>query len=233
MLLLFGQGQRPMQSGRLHSGGSGRLAAAAFRLIWRLPEVQELQGVENGREPRGRPIPVRVQAFQQARHVDVSGSIRRDGAGGELAAHRRQRFGEGILRGLDSGRVGLAGVPADLGRQHRIERTAHQPTAQLAVPELLGGQPQDELQHPAVQQRVTVLDAPGRAARFTSASYGRGFSGNVQFTIHGHHGKRIDRLSAYPKEREVLFDAGTRFRVLDRRWQSGVVEIEMEEVDDA
>ena len=48
MLLLFGQGQRPMQSGRLHSGGSGRLAAAAFWLIWRLPEVQDLQGVQNG-----------------------------------------------------------------------------------------------------------------------------------------------------------------------------------------
>ena len=105
VLLLFGQGQRPMQSGRLHSGGSGRLAAATFRLIRRFPEVQELQGVENGRKPRVRPIPVRVQAFQQARHVDVSGSIRRDGAGGELAAHRRQRFGEGIFHGLDSGRV--------------------------------------------------------------------------------------------------------------------------------
>ena len=76
---------------------------------------------------------------------------------------------------------------------------------------------------------------PGRVvteAGFTSASYGRGFSGNVRFTIHGRHGKRIDQLSAYPKEREVLFDAGTRFRVLRKRDKSGVTEIEMEEVDD-
>ena len=76
---------------------------------------------------------------------------------------------------------------------------------------------------------------PGRIvteAGFTSASYGQGFSGNVRFTIHGRHGKRIDQLSAYPREREVLFDAGTRFRVLDRRRRSGLVEIEMEEVDD-
>lgn len=76
---------------------------------------------------------------------------------------------------------------------------------------------------------------PGRVvteAGFTSASYGRGFGGNVQFIIHGRHGKRIDQLSAYPKEREVLFDAGTRFRVLRNARKPEVVEITMEEVDD-
>ena len=76
---------------------------------------------------------------------------------------------------------------------------------------------------------------PGRIvteAGFTSASYGRGFSGNVRFIIHGRHGKRIDRLSAYPKEGEVLFDAGTRFRVLRNARKPEVVEITMEEVDD-
>ena len=76
---------------------------------------------------------------------------------------------------------------------------------------------------------------PGRVvteAGFTSASYGWGFSGNVRFIIHGRHGKRIDRLSAYPKEGEVLFDAGTRFRVLDVGDEPGVRVIKMEEVDD-
>ena len=78
---------------------------------------------------------------------------------------------------------------------------------------------------------------PGRIvteAAFTSASIGKGFSGNVRFTIHGRHGKRIERLSAYPSEREVLFKAGTRFRVLNVRPEGNRrVKIEMEEVDDA
>ena len=78
---------------------------------------------------------------------------------------------------------------------------------------------------------------PGRIvteAAFTSASIGKGFSGNVRFTIHGRHGKHIDRLSAYPSEREVLFKAGTRFRVLNVRPEGNRrVKIEMEEVDDA
>ncbi len=69
-------------------------------------------------------------------------------------------------------------------------------------------------------------------AAFTSASVGRGFGGNVRFTIRSLHGKRIDRLSRYPSEREVLFRAGTRFRVLKRERRGGIVEIELEGVDD-
>ena len=49
-------------------------------------------------------------------------------------------------------------------------------------------------------------------AAFTSASLGRGFGGNVRFIINARHGKRIERLSRYPSEREVLFKTGSRFR---------------------
>ncbi len=70
-------------------------------------------------------------------------------------------------------------------------------------------------------------------AAFISASVGRGFGGNVRFTIRSLHGKRIDGLSRYPSEREVLFRAGTRFRVLSSRREGGLTKIELEEVDDA
>ncbi len=69
-------------------------------------------------------------------------------------------------------------------------------------------------------------------AAFTSASVGRGFGGNVRFTIRSLHGKRIDGLSRYPSEREVLFRAGTRFRVLDKYEEGSTTYIELEEVDD-
>ena len=86
--------------------------------------------------------------------------------------------------------------------------------------------------------RIVPVFGVGLVARpeaaFTSASTGKGFSGNVRFTIHGRHGKRIERLSAYPSEREVLFKAGTQFRVLNvRREENWLTRIEMEEIDDA
>ena len=66
---------------------------------------------------------------------------------------------------------------------------------------------------------------------FTSSSTTRPFSGNTQFIIHSKHGTRVDKMSAFPSENEVLFTAGTRFRVLRRREQGTRVIIEMEEVD--
>ena len=77
---------------------------------------------------------------------------------------------------------------------------------------------------------------PGQVATeyaFTSASMGRGFGGNAVFTIRSRHGKRIDGLSRYPSEREMLFKAGTRFRVLSVESEGGTTKIEMEEMDDA
>ena len=67
---------------------------------------------------------------------------------------------------------------------------------------------------------------------FTSASLGRDFGGNVRFIINARHGKRIERLSQHPSEREVLFKAGTRFRVLSKEPDGGTTYIHLEEVDD-
>ena len=80
---------------------------------------------------------------------------------------------------------------------------------------------------------------PGRIVRweaFTSASrrQDKAFRRNTRFTIHGRHGKRIDRLSEYPREDEVLFKSGSRFQVAKPPVrEGGIVYIEIEEVDDA
>lgn len=49
---------------------------------------------------------------------------------------------------------------------------------------------------------------------FTSSSKGSGFGGNVKYEIHGKTGRDIQPLSFYPGEAEVLFRAGTRFKVV-------------------
>lgn len=71
----------------------------------------------------------------------------------------------------------------------------------------------------------------------TSADIDKRFEGNVRFVIESKHGKLISFLSAYPEEQEVMFQAGTRFRVLSRdrmRYDDrDVVRIEMVEIDDA
>ena len=67
---------------------------------------------------------------------------------------------------------------------------------------------------------------------FTSASMGQGFGGNARFIITSLHGKRIDGLSAHPSELEVLFKAGTRFRVLSNERKGSITEIRLKEVDD-
>lgn len=51
---------------------------------------------------------------------------------------------------------------------------------------------------------------------FVSASYQwRGFGGNIKFTIHSDHCKKIDWVSKYPHETEVLFPPGSEFIVND------------------
>lgn len=67
---------------------------------------------------------------------------------------------------------------------------------------------------------------------FTSASVGRAaFGGNHRFVIQSRHGKRVEEWSAYRNEREVLFAAGTRFRVLRVEKAGSVTEVWLEEVD--
>ena len=50
---------------------------------------------------------------------------------------------------------------------------------------------------------------------FTSASTGSRFRGPHRFVIHSRHGKWIEPYSAHGHEKEVLFAAGTRFKVLE------------------
>ena len=58
------------------------------------------------------------------------------------------------------------------------------------------------------------------------------FGGNVHFVIRSRHGKRIQDWSAYCGELEVLFSAGTRFRVLRVTLRpGGGAEIELEELE--
>ncbi len=60
-----------------------------------------------------------------------------------------------------------------------------------------------------------------REAAFTSSSRtmsvaGQYFGGNTLLVVHGRTGRNVAPYSAYPHEHEVLYDKGTRFRVLDR-----------------
>lgn len=71
---------------------------------------------------------------------------------------------------------------------------------------------------------------------FTSSSRSRdsAFSGSHRFVIQSKHGKQVEALSRYGREREVLFPAGTRFRVLRVEARGGSNyqrDIWMEEID--
>ena len=54
----------------------------------------------------------------------------------------------------------------------------------------------------------------------------------MRLVITSRHGKAIERLSQHPSEREVLFKAGTRFRVLSKEPDGTTTYIHLEEVDD-
>jgi hypothetical protein len=65
--------------------------------------------------------------------------------------------------------------------------------------------------------RFLARHTPGEIVEysgFTSASYERGFGGNIQLIIRSVDGRVVESLAADPFEREVLFFPGTRFRVL-------------------
>jgi len=67
---------------------------------------------------------------------------------------------------------------------------------------------------------------------FTSTSTGHGFSKPHRFTISSKRGKLIERYSGHEVENEVLFRAGTRFKVLEREDKGGgEVHFRMIEVD--
>ncbi|MGI8761254.1 MAG: ADP-ribosyltransferase [Jatrophihabitantaceae bacterium] len=69
-----------------------------------------------------------------------------------------------------------------------------------------------------------------REDAFTSASTDRPFPGNAQYTIRSSNGKEVSGYSNVPNENEVLFDRGTRFRVLGHDVVGGVHYISLMEV---
>ena len=64
---------------------------------------------------------------------------------------------------------------------------------------------------------------------FVSSS--KPFSGNTRFWIRSRHGKDVQPFSQVPSEKEVLFTADTRFRVLGVEQRGRETHIEMEEID--
>jgi hypothetical protein len=48
----------------------------------------------------------------------------------------------------------------------------------------------------------------------TAANSKSAFSGNTKYFVESTNGKRVDFLSEYPHEREVLFPPGTKFDVI-------------------
>jgi hypothetical protein len=69
----------------------------------------------------------------------------------------------------------------------------------------------------AVYEPGQVVGEPA----FTSTSRalsvaGDAFGGNTLLVIHGRTGRNVESYSLFPNESEVLYDKGTRFRVLDR-----------------
>ncbi len=86
--------------------------------------------------------------------------------------------------------------------------------------------PQDRL---AQHQVGAILEYPG----YTSASLGLGFENQSQrMTVHSKTGRYVGFHSMSPGEYEVLFPAGTKFKVLERKPDpDGTLHIVMEEVD--
>ena len=83
---------------------------------------------------------------------------------------------------------------------------------------------------PDVLARYTVGNTITEAG-FMSTSYVKGanIGGPVQLTIVSKSGKKIDFLSVYGTEKEVLFAPGTSFKILERTESGGTTFIKMVE----
>lgn len=64
----------------------------------------------------------------------------------------------------------------------------------------------------ALYQPGMIIEERG----FMSTGKGFKFSGNVAFEVHGKNGRDISKLSSHPSESEVLFKAGSRFKVVSK-----------------
>ena len=82
---------------------------------------------------------------------------------------------------------------------------------------------------------VLAAHQPGAIVTYkapTSTSKGDGWDKRHRFVIYSKRGKVIEQYSAHDIEREVLFPAGTRFRVIERNeLGGGLIEFCMVEVD--
>lgn len=67
---------------------------------------------------------------------------------------------------------------------------------------------------------------------FTSTSTGKAFTGNHQFVIISRNGKYVAPISDHPKEQEVLFKSGARFKVLAIEKKDAVTQYIMQEVEE-
>lgn len=105
----------------------------------------------------------------------------------DISNRKKQRIVEGAVKTLASG---LNKLPNFIGPVLRGERIAEGDKLAKYVP-----------------GHVVSTD------KFLSTSFRRSFPGNTQFTIHSKTGKRIDWLSRFPNEAEVLFSAGSQFYV--------------------
>lgn len=64
----------------------------------------------------------------------------------------------------------------------------------------------------------------------TSKAENRAFERNTSYAIKSKNGKIIEKLSAFEHEEEVLFRAGTKFKILNIENRDGITHIEMEEL---
>ncbi|MFC5408019.1 ADP-ribosyltransferase [Larkinella bovis] len=64
----------------------------------------------------------------------------------------------------------------------------------------------------------------------TSRTSGKEFNGNVKYVIESINGRSIEKLSQFESEQEILFDAGTQFKVLEVSDVGGVTYIRLEEL---
>lgn len=64
----------------------------------------------------------------------------------------------------------------------------------------------------------------------TTESIGKKFNGNTIYKINSKNGKRVKAISQFPNEEEVLFKAGTKFKVNKAIKTKGGYEIEMDEI---
>lgn len=64
----------------------------------------------------------------------------------------------------------------------------------------------------------------------SSSNKSKGFNGSVQLTIHSKNGRDISKLSHHPNEKEVLFKAGTRFKIEQRTQSNGKTHMTIREV---